>query len=63
VAIGENDLRVPCAQIKKYTEILRARKVPLRVMCYPGNNHAIANIDAEANEIINALLWFDSYCQ
>uniref|UniRef100_A0A915JJ33 acylaminoacyl-peptidase n=1 Tax=Romanomermis culicivorax TaxID=13658 RepID=A0A915JJ33_ROMCU len=63
VAIGENDMRVPCAQIKKYTEILRARKVPLRVMCYPGNNHAIANIDAEANEIINALLWFDSYCQ
>jgi len=59
VLIGEQDLRVPPDQSKELVAVLRARKVKVKVLKYPGNSHPLASIDAESDFMINVAHWFD----
>ncbi|XP_043934197.1 acylamino-acid-releasing enzyme [Protopterus annectens] len=57
LALGENDRRVPCHQGIEFYRILKARGVPVRLLWYPGSNHALADVDAEADCVMNQALW------
>ncbi|XP_035757366.1 acylamino-acid-releasing enzyme [Egretta garzetta] len=55
--LGEDDRRVPPKQGLEYYRALKARGVPTRLLWYPGNNHALAGIEAEADGFMNMALW------
>ncbi|NWQ93971.1 ACPH enzyme, partial [Burhinus bistriatus] len=55
--LGEDDRRVPPQQGLEYYRALKARGVPTRLLLYPGNNHALAGIEAEADGFMNMVLW------
>ncbi|XP_005111787.2 acylamino-acid-releasing enzyme [Aplysia californica] len=60
--IGLEDKRVPISQGIEYYRALRSRGVPIRYLTYPGNNHSIAEVDAEADCMMNTVLWFAARC-
>ncbi|NWI69860.1 ACPH enzyme, partial [Todus mexicanus] len=55
--LGEDDRRVPPKQGLEYYRALKARGIPTRVLWYPGNNHALAGVEAEADGFMNMALW------
>ncbi|KAM6413698.1 LOW QUALITY PROTEIN: acylamino-acid-releasing enzyme [Rhynochetos jubatus] len=55
--LGEDDRRVPPKQGLEYYRALKARGVPTRLLWYPGNNHALAGVEAEADGFMNMALW------
>ncbi|GFO42881.1 acylamino-acid-releasing enzyme-like, partial [Plakobranchus ocellatus] len=59
--LGLADLRVPPFQGKEYWRALKARNVPVRLLTYPGNNHSISNVEAEADCMLNTVVWFNKH--
>ncbi|XP_027556817.1 acylamino-acid-releasing enzyme-like [Neopelma chrysocephalum] len=55
--LGEDDRRVPPKQGLEYYRALKARGVPTRLLWYPGNGHALAGVEAEADGFMNMALW------
>ncbi|KYO27826.1 acylamino-acid-releasing enzyme [Alligator mississippiensis] len=55
--LGEDDKRVPPKQGLEYYRALKARGVPTRLLWYPGNNHALSGVEAEADGFMNMALW------
>ncbi|NXF14180.1 APEH enzyme, partial [Smithornis capensis] len=55
--LGEDDRRVPPKQGLEYYHALKARGIPTRLLWYPGNNHALAGVEAEADGFMNIVLW------
>ncbi|NXS98067.1 ACPH enzyme, partial [Jacana jacana] len=55
--LGEDDRRVPPQQGLEYYRALKARGVPTRLLLYPGNGHALAGVEAEADGFMNMVLW------
>ncbi|NWZ59156.1 ACPH enzyme, partial [Haliaeetus albicilla] len=55
--LGEDDRRVPPKQGLEYYRALKARGVLTRLLWYPGNNHALAGVEAEADGFMNMALW------
>nr|XP_055023085.1 acylamino-acid-releasing enzyme-like isoform X1 [Misgurnus anguillicaudatus] len=55
--LGEDDRRVPNKQGIEYYKALKALKVPVRLLWYPGNNHALSKVDAESDAFVNGALW------
>ncbi|XP_054033384.1 acylamino-acid-releasing enzyme-like [Dryobates pubescens] len=55
--LGEDDRRVPPKQGLEYYRALKARGVPTRLLWYPGNNHALTGVEAEADGFMNMVLW------
>ncbi|NXP07255.1 ACPH enzyme, partial [Thinocorus orbignyianus] len=55
--LGEDDRRVPPQQGLEYYRALKARGVPTRLLLYPGNGHALAGVEAEADGFMNIVLW------
>ncbi|XP_025897295.1 acylamino-acid-releasing enzyme-like [Nothoprocta perdicaria] len=55
--LGEDDQRVPPKQGLEYYRALKARGVPTRLLWYPGNGHALAGVEAEADGFVNIALW------
>ncbi|NXE12877.1 APEH enzyme, partial [Lophotis ruficrista] len=55
--LGEDDRRVPPKQGLEYYRALKARGVPTRLLWYPGNGHALAGVEAEADGFMNIVLW------
>ncbi|NWH76218.1 ACPH enzyme, partial [Piaya cayana] len=55
--LGEDDRRVPPKQGLEFYRALKARGVPTRLLWYPGNNHALAGVEAEADGFMNMALW------
>ncbi|XP_066471254.1 acylamino-acid-releasing enzyme [Tiliqua scincoides] len=55
--IGEEDRRVPPKQGLEYYRALKARGIPTRMLLYPGNNHALSGVEAEADGFMNIALW------
>ncbi|KFU89090.1 Acylamino-acid-releasing enzyme, partial [Chaetura pelagica] len=47
--LGEDDRRVPPKQGLEYYHALKARGIPTRLLWYPGNNHALSGVEAEAD--------------
>jgi len=62
IMIGLEDKRVPTSQGIEFYRALKARGVPIRYLTYPGNNHGISEVDAEADCMMNTILWFSSRC-
>ncbi|XP_043269367.1 acylamino-acid-releasing enzyme-like isoform X2 [Venturia canescens] len=56
VQIGSNDLRVPPSQGKHWYQRLKANGVKTRMHVYD-DNHSLASMTAEIDEIINAAIW------
>ncbi|XP_041281889.1 acylamino-acid-releasing enzyme-like [Onychostruthus taczanowskii] len=61
--LGEDDRRVPPKQGLEYYRALKARGVPTRLLWYPGNNHALAGVEAEADGFMNMALWLLKHLQ
>ncbi|XP_074952587.1 acylamino-acid-releasing enzyme isoform X3 [Phalacrocorax aristotelis] len=61
--LGEDDRRVPPTQGLEYYRALKARGVPTRLLWYPGNNHALAGVEAEADGFMNMALWLLKHLQ
>ncbi|KAM9374507.1 LOW QUALITY PROTEIN: acylamino-acid-releasing enzyme [Phaethornis superciliosus] len=59
--LGEDDRRVPPKQGLEYYRALKARGVPTRLLWYPGNNHALAGVEAEADGFMNMALWLTKH--
>ncbi|XP_061202925.1 acylamino-acid-releasing enzyme isoform X1 [Neopsephotus bourkii] len=59
--LGEDDRRVPPKQGLEYYHALKARGVPTRLLWYPGNSHALAGIEAEADGFMNIALWLSKH--
>ncbi|XP_059152244.1 acylamino-acid-releasing enzyme-like isoform X2 [Physella acuta] len=59
--IGAEDRRVPPSQGFEYYKALKSRGIPVRCLVYPGNNHSLTNVDAEADSLINTVIWFNTY--
>ncbi|XP_030061179.1 acylamino-acid-releasing enzyme isoform X2 [Microcaecilia unicolor] len=55
--LGEEDIRVPNKQGVEYYRALKAHGVPVRALWYPGNNHSLSKVDAEADGFMNIVLW------
>lgn len=55
--LGEDDRRVPPKQGLEYYRALKARGVPTRLLWYPGNNHSLAGVEAEADGFMNIVQW------
>ncbi|NWW02607.1 ACPH enzyme, partial [Oreocharis arfaki] len=61
--LGEDDRRAPPKQGLEYYRALKARGVPTRLLWYPGNNHALAGVEAEADGFMNIALWLLKHLQ
>ncbi|XP_065701660.1 LOW QUALITY PROTEIN: acylamino-acid-releasing enzyme-like [Patagioenas fasciata] len=61
--LGEDDRRVPPKQGLEYYRALKARGIPTRLLWYPGNNHALAGVEAEADGFMNMVLWLLKHLQ
>ncbi|NXU55433.1 ACPH enzyme, partial [Turnix velox] len=59
--LGEEDRRVPPQQGLEYYRALKARGVPTRLLLYPGNGHALAGVEAEADGFMNIAMWLVKY--
>ncbi|RUS71860.1 hypothetical protein EGW08_020382, partial [Elysia chlorotica] len=59
--LGQEDRRVPPSQGVEFWRCLKARNVPVRMQSYPGNNHSISSVDAEADCMINTMVWFNKH--
>ncbi|KAM6924857.1 acylamino-acid-releasing enzyme-like [Xenentodon cancila] len=57
LTLGEDDKRVPNKQGIEYYRALKAQKIPVRLLWYPGNNHSLSNVDAESDGFMNIALW------
>ncbi|XP_006003443.1 acylamino-acid-releasing enzyme [Latimeria chalumnae] len=57
IALGEDDRRVPHKQGIEYYRALKARGVPVRLLLYPGNGHALSKVDAASDGFMNIALW------
>ncbi|XP_053233396.1 acylamino-acid-releasing enzyme [Podarcis raffonei] len=55
--IGDEDRRVPPKQGLEYYRALKAKGVPTRMLLYPGNNHSLSGVEAEADGFMNIALW------
>ncbi|NWQ81887.1 APEH enzyme, partial [Columbina picui] len=61
--LGQDDRRVPPKQGLEYYHALKARGIPTRLLWYPGNNHALAGVEAEADGFMNMVLWLFKHLQ
>lgn len=61
IMLGEDDLRVPPSQGKKYYKILKAQGTKARLLSYPDNNHPISKVEAESDALINMARWFHEH--
>ncbi|XP_075795705.1 acylamino-acid-releasing enzyme isoform X2 [Pelodiscus sinensis] len=61
--LGEEDRRVPPNQGLEYYRALKARGIPVRLLLYPGNNHALSSVEAEADGFMNMALWLLQHLQ
>ncbi|XP_030639764.1 acylamino-acid-releasing enzyme [Chanos chanos] len=57
LTLGEDDKRVPSKQGIEYYKSLKALQVPVRLLWYPGNNHALSKVDCESDRFMNIALW------
>uniref|UniRef100_A0A8D3BMW0 Acylamino-acid-releasing enzyme n=1 Tax=Scophthalmus maximus TaxID=52904 RepID=A0A8D3BMW0_SCOMX len=57
LVLGEDDKRVPNKQGIEYYRALKAKQFPVRLLWYPGNNHALSKVDAESDGFMNTTLW------
>ncbi|XP_034552274.1 acylamino-acid-releasing enzyme [Notolabrus celidotus] len=57
LTLGEDDKRVPSKQGIEYYRALKAKQVPVRLLWYPGNGHALSKVDAESDGFMNIALW------
>ncbi|XP_055503700.1 acylamino-acid-releasing enzyme isoform X1 [Leucoraja erinacea] len=58
IMLGEKDKRVHPTQGLEFYRALKARKIPVRLLWYPDNNHSLSKVDAEADGFMNITLWF-----
>jgi acylaminoacyl-peptidase len=61
IALGMSDRRVPPSQGLEFYHAIRARGVTTKLLQYEHDDHAIDNVNSEADHWINIKRWFDKY--
>lgn len=61
VALGMKDLRVPPSQGKEWYYSLRSRGVPVELLIYPEDNHALSLVCTESDHWLQIGKWFQKY--
>ncbi|XP_054033269.1 acylamino-acid-releasing enzyme [Dryobates pubescens] len=61
LCVGARDRRVSPMQALELYRVLRARRVPTRLLWYPEGGHALAGVDTEADVFGNCAHWFLQY--
>eukprot|EP00445_Apocalathium_hangoei_P071793 CAMPEP_0204162652 /NCGR_PEP_ID=MMETSP0361-20130328/35732_1 /ASSEMBLY_ACC=CAM_ASM_000343 /TAXON_ID=268821 /ORGANISM="Scrippsiella Hangoei, Strain SHTV-5" /LENGTH=743 /DNA_ID=CAMNT_0051119281 /DNA_START=69 /DNA_END=2297 /DNA_ORIENTATION=- len=61
VALGMKDRRVPPSQGLDYYHALRAREVPVRLLCYEGELHPLDGPACDADHWVNVAVWFNEH--
>lgn len=61
LALGLSDLRVPPSQGLEWYHSLRSMGVPVKLLTYPDDDHAIAGVVTEADHWVNVKRWFDEH--
>ena len=61
LAIGKSDKRVPPSQGIEYYHALRSKGVKTKLLLYDDDDHAIDNVQSEADHWINIKQWFDEH--
>uniref|UniRef100_A0A0B7B020 Prolyl endopeptidase n=1 Tax=Arion vulgaris TaxID=1028688 RepID=A0A0B7B020_9EUPU len=61
IMLGLDDKRVPPSQGLEYVRAMKSRHIPVRLQSYPGNNHSIDEVEAEADCFVNTVLWFNTH--
>uniref|UniRef100_A0A914PN06 Peptidase S9 prolyl oligopeptidase catalytic domain-containing protein n=1 Tax=Panagrolaimus davidi TaxID=227884 RepID=A0A914PN06_9BILA len=60
LVIGGKDLRVP-PHFRALVRTLSVNKVTHKVLYYPDSNHALDEVEVEADFSINSALWFQAH--
>lgn len=58
---GEKDQRVPVTQAKEVYKVMKTSGVPVKMLIYPEDGHALASHKASIDIIINTLLWIEEH--
>ena len=62
--VGSADVRVPWAQSFEYYHLLRAQGVPVKLLAYPGMQHALNDFPREEGDVwINVVMWFTKFAR
>nr|XP_028574488.1 acylamino-acid-releasing enzyme-like isoform X2 [Podarcis muralis] len=59
--VGAKDRRVSPYQALEYYRVLRARGIPVQLLWYPEENHAVSGMEAEADVFMNSAQWIMHY--
>ncbi|XP_061473814.1 acylamino-acid-releasing enzyme-like isoform X6 [Rhineura floridana] len=57
ICVGAKDRRVSPYQAMEYYRVLRAREIPVKLLWYPEENHAISGVEAGAAVFLNCAQW------
>ncbi|XP_015672853.2 acylamino-acid-releasing enzyme [Protobothrops mucrosquamatus] len=57
LCVGAKDRRVSPYQALEYYRVLKARGIPVQLMWYPEENHALSGVVAEADVFMNCAQW------
>ncbi|XP_042303423.1 acylamino-acid-releasing enzyme-like [Sceloporus undulatus] len=61
LCVGARDRRVSPYQAMEYYRVLQARGIPVRLLWYPEENHAISGVEAKADLFMNCAQWIMHY--
>jgi len=61
IAIGKSDKRVPPSQGLEYYHALRSSGINTKLLLYDDDDHAIDQVQSEADHWINIKQWFDEF--
>ncbi|KAK9406334.1 acylamino-acid-releasing enzyme-like [Crotalus adamanteus] len=61
LCVGAKDRRVSPYQALEYYRVLKARGIPVQLMWYPEENHALSGVVAEADVFMNCAQWIIHY--
>ncbi|XP_044307429.1 acylamino-acid-releasing enzyme-like [Varanus komodoensis] len=61
LCVGARDRRVSPYQAVEYYRVLRARGIPVRLLSYPEEGHAISGVEAKADVFMNCAQWIMHY--
>ncbi|PQQ14362.1 acylamino-acid-releasing enzyme [Prunus yedoensis var. nudiflora] len=59
--LGAQDLRVPVSTGLQYARALKEKGVPIKVIVFPNDNHAIERLQSDFESFLTIGVWFKKY--
>lgn len=60
--LGARDRRVPLDDGRRYIDAVRANGVPVRVLVFPNDTHALDRVQTEFEQWVNLAWWLKRHC-